>query len=103
MLENILLSAAYYESFSKFATTLKPNDSFTNEEMTNIAENTLEEFYASAEDSGASEEEIKALGEELYLHVLSSLDENQVSDENNSDVKDLEEEIFKSLMQEIGL
>lgn len=103
MLENILLSAAYYESFSKFATAVNPGDRFTTDEKTNIAEKALKAFYSSADDSGATEEEIRALGEELYLHVLSSLDQNQAGDENDSDVKDLEDEIFRSLMVEIGL
>lgn len=104
MLENILLSAAYYESFSKFATSLSPSDSFTPDEMTDIAGNTLEDFYASADDSGASEEEIKALGEELYLHVLAELDKHQASDVNNAnDVKELEDQIYQDLMEEMGL
>lgn len=104
MLENILLSAAYYESFSKFATALNPNDSFTTNEMKDIAENTLEEFYISAEDSGSSEEDIKALGEELYLHVLAELDKHQASDVNDAnDVKEIEDEIYRSLMEEMGL
>jgi hypothetical protein len=104
MLENILLSAAYYESFSKFATALTPNDSFTTDEMTDIAENTLEEFYISADESGASEEDIKALGEELYLHVLAELDKHQADDVNNAnDVKELEDDIYQSLMEEMGL
>lgn len=103
MLENILLSAAYYESFSKFATSLKPNSRYTSEQMTNIAANALEDFYVSASDSGASEEEINALGDDLLIHVLAELDKNNTSDENDSDVKELENEIFNSLMENIDL
>jgi len=101
MLENILLSAAYYESFSKFASALKPNKMLNTSEMASIAADTLEDFYVSAADTGASEDEIKALGEELFLHVLAELDTK--ADENDADVKDLEREIFQGLMDQVDL
>lgn len=104
MLENILLSAAYYESFSKFATSLNKNDRFTKEEITNIAEKVLDNFLKSAEDSGASETEIKSLGEDLYLLVVAELDK-QYFDDNEADdgVQELAEEIFSNLIKDIGL
>lgn len=103
MLENILLSAAYYESFSKFATSLKPSKRFTTDEMANIAADTIEAYYVSASDTGATKEEIEALGEDLFLHVLAELETHNASDENDLDVKDLENEIFNNLMSEIDL
>ena len=103
MLENILLSAAYYESFSKFASSLKPNKTFTVDEMANIAAETVEAYYVSASDTGASKEDIESLGEDLLLHVLAELENQPSNDENNIDVKDLESEIFNNLINEIDL
>jgi len=106
MIENIILSAAYYESFSKFATSLDEENFYTKEEMISIAEDVLDDFNQSVEDSGASKEEIKSLGSDLYAHVIAELSDKNCADINDgdeSDVQDLANEIFHSLMKDIGM
>lgn len=103
MLENILLSAAYYESFSKFATSLKKNAHFDSKQKANIAKNAVKGFYVSAKFTGAPTDDIKALGEDLFIHVIAELDNHSASDENDADVEELQNEIFKGLMEQIDL
>ncbi len=108
MLENILLSAVYFESFSKFSSSLSSNDKFTKEEINTIAENTLEEFFISADSTGATPDDINALGEGYYTHVLAELNEKHQDDDADvsyadTDIKELEADIFNSLIKEINL
>lgn len=90
-MEKILLSAAYYEAFSKLAELSKKSN---NKEF--IADQIVTDFYKAATDINASKNDIIALGNDLHDNVMDTLSADDME-------KTLENEIFSELMDSLDL